>query len=365
MRFGSKVLQGLSVFALAATVFARPIDKVKKDALTVGIRVGNAPFGYNETGERKGLEYDLAAAIAQGMGCRFRVVPLPNQRDGEDKLMTDKIDVVIGSVKAVPELKDRFLTSNPYFRTGLGIMVMKSNQSVFTLNDLNDRYVAVTPESNADKLIESFLPKAKLEVVRGISEGVAMLQKGDVEAVVHDRSSLQTEAARNQAFRLLDVSLTEDSYVILVNKKSPTLLDAINLEIDRLRTVPSAEIMSPFAQLCGRYKLGMTIKPIVKPGTVLPPALNPAPVPGGAPATVAPVAPSAPTTPTPAPRPSGNGPMAPASPAPVAPAAVAPPTASSKDMDKRMDSIERQLQEIQKTLAEIKAAVQKGSAAGK
>jgi len=162
MSRGVSVKFCLSILVLAAGLVARPLDKVKKDALTVGIRVGNAPFGYNETGDRKGLEYDLAAAIAEGMGCRFRVVPLPNQRDGEDKLLTDKIDVVIGTVKATAELKERFLTSSPYFRTGLGIMVMKSNQSVFTLNDLNDRYVAVTPESNADKLIESFLPKAKL-----------------------------------------------------------------------------------------------------------------------------------------------------------------------------------------------------------
>jgi ABC-type amino acid transport substrate-binding protein len=353
MRHGALISFGFALLVLASVPGARPLDKVKKDALTVGIRVGNAPFGYNETGERKGLEYDLAAAIAEGMGCRFRMVPIPNQRDGEDKLLTDKIDVVIGAVKATPELKERFLTSNPYFRTGLGIMVMKSNQSVFTLNDLNDRYVAVTPESNADKLIESFLPKAKLEVVRGISEGVGMLQKGDVEAVVHDRSSLQTEASRNQAFRLLDVSLTEDSYVILVNKKSANLLDAVNIELDRLRTVPSPEMTTPIANLCGRYKLGMTLKPIIKPGSAMP---APTPNPNAA---------VQPATPAPRPQVSANGPMAPASPPTGTNSAAPAGSAAAKDLDKRMDGLERQLQEIQKTLAEIKAAVQKGSAAGK
>ena len=116
---------------------ARPLDKVRKDALTVGIRTDNPPFGYNETADRKGLEYDIIAAIADGMGIRFRVVKLASQNEGEDKLSADKVDLVIGSVKSTEELRDRFLVTGPYFRTGLGILVLKSNQSVYTLTDLN------------------------------------------------------------------------------------------------------------------------------------------------------------------------------------------------------------------------------------
>ena len=338
------VLLGLSVLLLGAAASARPLEKVKKDALTVGIRAGNPPFGYNEMAERKGLEYDLAAAIAEGLGCRFRVVTIPNQRDGEDKLVADKVDLVIGTVKAAPELKERFLLSNPYFRTGLGIMVMRSNQSVFTLNDLNDRYVAATPETNADKLIESFLPKAKLEVVRNASDGLAMLQKGDVEAVVHDRSTLQTEAVRNQAFRLLDVSLTEDSYVILVNKKSSNLLDAVNAEINRLRTIPSPEAVSPLAAICARYKLGATIKPIIKAGA---PTMGVSSV--GLPAAA--VTPPANSVP---PRNNSNSSV----PSPNPPSSSSSPS-NQRDLERRMDGVERQLQDIQRSLSDLNSALQR------
>lgn len=335
----------LTVLACGQFAVARPLEKVKNDALTVGIRSGNVPFGYNETSDRKGLEYDLVAAIAEGMGCKsgFRVVPLASQREGEEKLLADKIDLVIGTVKASPEIKDRFLTSNPYFRTGLGIMVMRSNQNIFTLTDLNDRYVAATPETNADKLIESFLPRAKLEVVRSSTEALGMLQKGDVEAVVHDRSMLQVEATRNQAFRLLDVSLTEDNYVILVNKKFSSLLDAVNAQLDRLRTVPSLEAVSPLAAICARYRLGATIKPIVKAGTA------PVAVPSvGLPA--AQVTPPASQTPAPS-RPGNSSP--------------ASQPGSPKDLERRMDGVERQLQDIQRSLSEINAALQRLQPAGR
>ncbi len=327
---------GLFAIALSAgSAFGRPLEKVKNDALTVGIRVGNQPFGYNETSDRKGLEYDLVAAIAEGMGCKggFRVVTLTSQRDGEEKLLADKIDLVIGTVKASSEVKERFLTSHPYFRTGLGIMVMKSNQNIFTLTDLNDRYVAAAPETNADKLIESFLPRAKLEIVRSSTEALNMLQKGDVEAVVHDRAMLQTAATRNQAFRLLDVSLTEDNYVILVNKKFSSLLDAVNAQIDRLRTVPSAEAVSPLAAICARYKLGATIKPIIKAGTA------PVAVPAAG-------LPAAQVTP-------------PASQTATTPRQNSTQAASSRDLERRMDGVERQLQDIQRSLSEINAALQR------
>jgi len=324
----------------ASLAMARPLDKVRKDALTVGIRAGNPPFGYNETGDRKGLEYDLAAAIAEGLGCRFRVVTIANQRDGEDMLQTDKVDLVLGSIKATPEIKERFYTSNPYFRTGLGIMVMRSNQSIFTLTDLNDRYVAATPETNADKLIESFLPKAKLEVVRNTADGLGMLQKGDVEAMVHDRSILQTEALRNSAFRLLDVSLTEDNYVMLVNKRSSNLLDAVNGEINRLRTVPTPEAVSPLAAICARYKLGATIKPIVRAGA---PSM-------GVPAAGLPASPDAPPPPTTrATTRSSSGSS----------------NSDQSDLEQRLSAAERQILDMQRALSEITATLQQRNSKSK
>lgn len=305
----------LVAFGLCAvSAAARSFDKVRKDALTVGIRTDNPPFGYNETADRKGLEYDLVAAIADGLGIRFRVVKLGSQHEGEEKLQADKVDLVIGSVKSTEELRERFLVTGPYFRTGLGILVLKSNQSVYTLTDLNGRPVAATPESNADKLIDNFMPKAKLEMVRTTPEGLSMLEKGDVDAFVHDRSILQAESARNPALRLLDVSLTEDNYAILVNKRSNSLLEALNAELDRLRT-PAAGGQSPLAALCARYKLGFTVKPVARPGNAAAVAVPPA--------------------------------------APRSQQAVS--GAGYDDLDRRLDSVERRLQEIQSSLAEINA----------
>jgi polar amino acid transport system substrate-binding protein len=250
------------ILVLCAGSGARPLDKIRKDALTVGMRTDNAPFGYQETADRKGLEYEMLSALAESLGLRFRVVKLVSQRDGEEKLQADKVDLVVGSVKSTEELRTKYQVTQPYFRTGLGILVLKSNQSVYTLSDLNGKPVAAIPESNADRLIDSFIPKAKLELVRTSGEGLSLLGKGDVEAFVHDRSVIQGEVSRNSALRLLDVSLTEDNYVMLLNRKSTGLMEALNSGLTRLRTVTPTDTQSPLAALCGRYGLTLTIKPV-------------------------------------------------------------------------------------------------------
>lgn len=312
MKFRSIPSACLAVAICSISVGARPLDKVRKDALTVGIGTDNPPFGYNETADRKGLEYDLVAALSEGMGVRFRVVKLGSQREGEEKLLADRVDIVIGSVKSTEDLRDRFLTTVPYFRTGLGIMVLKSNQSVYTLSDLNGRPVAATPESNADKLIENFIPKAKLELVRTTTDGLTLLGTGEVDAFVNDRSTLEAESERNPAMRLLDVSLTADNYVILVNKKSGTLLEALNTELNRMRTPSSPDSQCPLALLCAKYKLGFTVSPATRPGI---PAVSAA---GPSPRTTA----------------SRDAPQ---------------------DLESRLEAVERQLKEIQASLAQINA----------
>jgi len=252
-----------SLLMLSASAFSRPLDKIRKDALVVGIRSGDLPFGYSSVSGKEGLEHDLAAALSQGLGVRFQVVEIASQKEGEEKLLADKIDILLGRVKSVPGLRERFLATIPYFRSGLGILALKSNRSIFTLTDLDGRPVAATSGTDADRLIDDFVPKAKLELVRTSQEGLSLLRSGAVEAFIHDRSALQTEAAKDPSLRVLDVTLTEDDYVILVGRKYASLQTALNVQLARLRSISSSEAQSGLAALCARYKLDPGIKPVV------------------------------------------------------------------------------------------------------
>ena len=298
-----------ALLLLSASVHSRSLDKIRKDALVVGIRSGDLPFGYSAVSGKEGLEHDLAAALSQGLGVRFQVVEVSSQKEGEEKLLADKIDVLLGRIKAVPGLRERFSVTSPYFRSGLGILALKSNRSIFTLSDLDGRPVAATSGNDADRLIDDFVPKAKLELVRTSQEGLSLLRSGMVEAFIHDRSALQAEAAKDQALRVLDVTLTEDDYVILVGKRYASLQAALNGQMERLRTIPSPEAQSGLSALCARYKLDPGIKAIVA---------------------------RAATAPTPSPS-----------------VAASSAGAATGDLARRLEAIERDLRGIQQTLSHI------------
>ncbi|HNY29358.1 MAG TPA: transporter substrate-binding domain-containing protein [Fibrobacteria bacterium] len=270
----------LGALVLVGMASARSWEKCR--TLVVGFRTDNPPFGYNRLDtQRPGIEYELISSIAKFHNRTFTVREVTSQREGEDLLERDQIDLLIGSVKSTPELRQRFNASTPYFRTGLGIIVLRSNQNVFTLGDLNGKAVAATPESNADKLIENFIPQAKLEIVRTSADGLGMLQRNEVEGMVHDRSTLQSEVARNPSLRLLDVSLSEDNYVIAINRtRSPQVLENINAALSKLTEARGTDVPA-ISAIFTKYRLGYAVRTgnttTVRPGGSGPTPPNPPP----------------------------------------------------------------------------------------
>lgn len=317
----------LGVLVLVGIASARPWERCR--TLVVGFRTDNPPFGYNRAdAQRPGIEYELVSAIARHHNRTFTVREVASQREGEDLLERDQIDLLIGSVKSTPELRQKFNATTPYFRTGLGIIVSRSNQNVFTLGDLNGRPVAATPESNADKLIESFIPQARLEIVRTSADGLAMLQRNEVEGMVHDRSTLQSEVARNSSLRLLDVSLSEDNYVIAVHRtRSPQVLENINAALTKLTEARGTEVPA-ISAIFTRYRLGYAVRPSVVAANS---GVRPVPPPTGT-ATAGTSAPG--TT-----------------------AALPPPAANP--LEDRVRRLETQVQDLQRTIVDLQARIRR------
>lgn len=274
-----RILASLGVAALAISPLdARPLAKIRKEGLTVAVRPGPLPFGA-ASGPQRGLDVDLITALAEGMGVRYRITEIASFPEAQTLLAADKIDLIIGGVRSTPELKASNLVTAPYYKSGLGILALRSNRELYTLSDLDGRPVAATPESGADKLLESFLPKTRLELVRSLQEGLDLLQKGEVDAVVGDQATLGQIQQKTPAFRLLDVSLTQDEFVLLANRNSATLVDALNEQLRALRTVRSTVDASDLATLCARYNLPETVGKIVKAGAAPPKQASPPPPP--------------------------------------------------------------------------------------
>ena len=124
------------------------------ETLRVGVRDDIINFGfYNETtGKYYGLEIDLAAELAQRIGCDGveYITVTPDTR--KDMLLNGEVDVVIATYSIAESREENFDFSAPYYEDDTIIMVEKS--TLFgSIRDLKDKNIGIVNGTNAGPLL--------------------------------------------------------------------------------------------------------------------------------------------------------------------------------------------------------------------
>ncbi len=247
----------LTIALVSSPLYARNFKAIKKDALTVGMLTTSAPFGKINQSKLKGIEYEFAAAIAKELGVRFRIIEISNLREGKKKLKKDRIDLLIATVKK--KLSDDILYSIPYYKTGLGIMTKKKDNRVFSAIDLNGKYVAAVAGSTGNTFLKKFIKGAKVELVTSVTETFDILANNEVDAIIADKAILDYEASINPRVKTLDLTLTEEEYVIGMNKKFPKMLKKVNKAVSSVIFSKNGGA-SKFDDILAKYNVPPTIK---------------------------------------------------------------------------------------------------------
>ncbi len=242
---------------VSSPLYARNFKAIKKDALTVGMLTTSAPFGKINQSKLKGIEYEFAAAIAKELGVRFRIIEISNLREGKKKLKKDRIDLLIATVKE--KSSDDILYTVPYYKTGLGIMTKKKDNRVFSAIDLNGKYVAAVAGSTGNTFLRKFIKGAKVELVTSVTETYDILANNEVDAIIADKVLLDYEASINPRVKTLDLTLTEEEYVIGMNKKYPKMLKKVNKAVSAVIFSKNGGA-SKFDDILAKYNVPATIK---------------------------------------------------------------------------------------------------------
>jgi polar amino acid transport system substrate-binding protein len=118
--------------------------------LRVGVDVSFPPFAWDDNGEFKGVDIDLARAMGAKMGLNVRFVSVGY--DGlYDALFGDKIDVLISAMVVNPARMDKVIFTRSYFNTGL-MLISPSDAPLTKANELSSKSLAIEFGSDADAL---------------------------------------------------------------------------------------------------------------------------------------------------------------------------------------------------------------------
>ncbi|RWX81137.1 transporter substrate-binding domain-containing protein [Neorhizobium lilium] len=178
----------LSIFSLMATQASADatLDRIKgRGALTVGVILSGAPFGYIDpkTQEQKGFNIDIAKALAEDLGVKLETVTVtpPNR---VQFLQQGKVDLLIANMQYTED-RAKVLDYVPtaYDRAG-GAAVVRKDSGLKDWADLKGKPVCVSQGSNyTQPLIEEY--GAVVKALPSQPESLLALQGGNCVAAVH------------------------------------------------------------------------------------------------------------------------------------------------------------------------------------
>ncbi len=207
-------------------------DKAANDkkVLRVGTEPTFAPFEFQKEGSKSydGFDMDLARAIGKQMGCEVEIVSM-----GFDALIpalnSGNIDMVAAGMSINEERKNAVTFSDPYYTSGLIILVNKDNNDVKSIKDLEGKRIACQIGTTGEKTARS-VASAKVTAFNTNDEAVMELKNKGVDAIINDSPVVGYYLAQggNKTMKTVGDVMEAEQYGLAVKKGNDKLAKDVN-----------------------------------------------------------------------------------------------------------------------------------------
>lgn len=215
---------------------AEPQKQAAK-VLRVGTNPDFAPFEFQEKDKKEfsGFDMDLIRALGKQAGYEVQISSLAF--DGLlPALMSGNIDVAISGMTITPARAEKILFSEPYYKSGLSIIVKSDNTKINNVKDLEGKKIAVqigTSSAMAAKKIAN----STVREFNTVSEVFLELRNGGVDAAINDLPVNQyyIKQAPNSGLKLVGGILAAEDYGIAFAKNNTEAQKKINTALNELK----------------------------------------------------------------------------------------------------------------------------------
>ncbi len=177
-------LVGLSVAMFGAASSAQAKE------LVVATDTAFVPFEFKQGNTYTGFDVDLWAAIAKELKLQYKLQPM-DFNGIIPGLQTKNIDVALAGITIRDDRKKVIDFSDPYYESGLAILVGDKNTDIKDAKSLAGKSVAVKTGTATVDFLKAQVPDAKLKLFPNIDNAYLELATGRVDAAVHDTPNVQ------------------------------------------------------------------------------------------------------------------------------------------------------------------------------
>lgn len=234
------LVMAVMTLALAVAGCGGAKEEAKTDApkvLRVATEPTFAPFEFQEegTGKLTGFDMDLIRAIGAKMGYEVDIANM-----GFDALIpalnTGNIDVAIAGMSITDERKQAVGMSDPYYTSGLIVMVAKDNNEIKSVDDLKGKRIAAQIGTTGAAKAHS-VEGAVVTEFNTNTESAMELVNGGVDAVINDSPVIGYYLAQggSEVAKTVGDVMEAEQYGIAVKKDNTKLLEDINKALADLK----------------------------------------------------------------------------------------------------------------------------------
>ena len=202
------------------------------DTLVMATNATFPPYEYVDGEECKGIDIEIAQAIADAMGKKLEVDDI----DFDSiipAITTGKADMALAGMTVTDERKENVDFSDSY-ATGVQVIIVPEDSDITGPDDLaNDKMIGVQQGTTghiycSDTPEKGGFGEDHVTAYPNGASAIQALQTGKVDAVVIDNEPAKAFVAENPGLKILDTEYVTEDYAIAVKKGNTELLDQIN-----------------------------------------------------------------------------------------------------------------------------------------
>lgn len=194
---------------------------------------GFAPYEYYNNGEIVGVDIDIAKEIANEVGKKLVVKDVAFDSI-INEVKTGKADFGAAGISYSDERAEEVDFSINY-SVSKQVVIVKENSSITNINDISNKKIAVQLGSIADTYVTTNYKSTEIVRQKKYLAAVEDLKSDKVDVVVMDELPAREILKNNTGLKILDGSLTNDSYGMIVRKGNEELLKSINTVLTKLK----------------------------------------------------------------------------------------------------------------------------------
>lgn len=237
----------ISVILIAGIlIFSSTKSNDKKDdtkTIIIGIDDTFVPMGFkDDKGDIVGFDIDLAKKVFENLDYNYKFQTI-NWDMKESELNSGSIDVIWNGYTKTPEREAKVALTKPYLNNTQAIVILNT-ADINSKNDLKNKIVSTQNGSSSldaiekDSTLLNNMKDGKPVLFDTYNEAFMDLEARRVDAIVVDEVLVRYYISQRDSnkYKVLDEVLADEEYCVAVRKTDKNLLDAINNELDTMKS---------------------------------------------------------------------------------------------------------------------------------